>query len=384
MSKWYEKAGSYINPLNARKNWNDTIDNKYTHSTLRKAGLQNLAKYSNPLNPENYIPLQSGISQARDIYGKLSGNDEAAAAAEEAARAQETAADKATASTERMFNQALDTQRPWLEAGGRGLSQLEAGIGSGAFETQQGQYTAPEFKDLQFDFEADPGYQFRMSEGTKAIEASRAAKGGLFSGRTGIELQDYGQGLASQEYGAAYNRFADQRDYNRQNYQDDRNFGYGQFGDNFNRDRAMKTDKYNRLASLSGVGQVTSGNVANQQIAQGGNLGNLALQRGNMAATLAQTKAQLNQQNNQGLFQLGAAGLAAFSDRRLKENIEPMGVENGHRIYSFNYIGDTARHKGVIAQEVQEITPDAVFEVDGFLAVDYGKIGVTPEVLPWR
>ena len=61
-----------------------------------------------------------------------------------------------------------------------------------------------------------------------------------------------------------------------------------------------------------------------------------------------------------------------------------MGIENGHKVYSFNYIGDTTRHKGVIAQEVQEIAPDAVFERDGYLAVDYSKIGVTPEVLPWR
>ncbi len=367
MSKWYEKAGSYINPLNAKKSWDDTINNRFTRDTLRKAGLQNLAQYSNPLNAENYIPFAGGISQARDIYGKLSGNDEAAAAAEEAARAQETAVDRATASTERMFQSALDTQRPWLDAGSRGLNQLEAGIGSGAFETQQ-----TPFQELQFDFEADPGYQFRMNEGTRAIEASRAAKGGLFSGRTGIELQNYGQELASQEYGAAYNRFADQRDYRRQNYQDD-----------FNRDRAVKTDKYNRLASLSGVGQLTSGNVAGQQIAQGGNLGNLALQRGNMAATLAQSKAQLNQQTNQGLFQLGAAGLAAFSDRRLKENIEPMGTEKGHKVYGYNYIGDPVRRKGVMAQEVTETNPDAVFEVDGFLAVDYGKLGLA-EVLAWR
>lgn len=227
------------------------------------------------------------------------------AAAADAAKSQREGLDKAQASQEKMFQQAMDTQRPWLEAGGRGLSQLEAGINGGEFESQQGTFNEPKytgpaaFQDMKFDFEADPGYQFRLSEGNKAVQASAAARGGLFSGATGTALQDYSQGLASQEYGNAYNRFADQRDYNRQNYENDRTFGranflddrsfsYGQFGDNFNRDRALKTDKYNRLASLAGVGQMTAGNVASQQIEQGGNLGNLAMQRGNIGAQRAQ------------------------------------------------------------------------------------------------
>lgn len=225
-------------------------------------------------------------------------------AAAGAAKAQQAGLDKAQASLEKMLNQAMDTQKPWLEAGRRGLSQLEAGINSGAFDSQQGQYSSPQyqgpaaFQDMKFDFEADPGYQFRLAEGNKAVQASAAARGGLFSGKTGTDLQDYSQGLASQEYGNAYNRFADQRDYS-----------YGQFGDNFNRDRALKTDKYNRLASLAGVGQMTAGNVANQQIEQGANLGNLAMQKGNIGAQ----RAQAGYQGGMNLFNTGlqAAGIAA-------------------------------------------------------------------------
>ena len=55
---------------------------------------------------------------------------------------------------------------------------------------------------------SDPGYQFRMDQGQKAIERSAAARGGLFSGGTGKALQQYSQGLASQEYGNAFNRLA--------------------------------------------------------------------------------------------------------------------------------------------------------------------------------
>ncbi len=252
---------------------------------------------------------------ALNATGKLWNDVTGVTAAQGAADAQQNAANSAQASQERMFNQSLDTQKPWLEAGGRGLSQLESGINSGAFNTQQGQYTPPAFQDLKFDFEADPGYQFRLSEGNKAVQASAAARGGLFSGKTGTDLQDYAQGQASQEYGAAYGRFADQRDYNRQNFQNDRNFSYGQFGDNFNRDRAVKTDQYNRLASLAGVGQTAAGNVSNMQMDEGGNLANLAMQRGNIAAQ----RSQAGYQGPMNLFntalQGGSLALSAFGPK---------------------------------------------------------------------
>lgn len=61
-------------------------------------------------------------------------------------------------------------------------------------------------------FRADPGYGFRLSEGLKALERSAAARGGLLSGGTGKALQRYGQDMASQEYGNAFNRFYTERE----------------------------------------------------------------------------------------------------------------------------------------------------------------------------
>lgn len=52
----------------------------------------------------------------------------------------------------------------------------------------------------------DPGYQFRLSEGQKALERSAAAKGGLFSGGTLKDLTRYGQNFASNEFQNVYNR----------------------------------------------------------------------------------------------------------------------------------------------------------------------------------
>ena len=61
------------------------------------------------------------------------------------------------------------------------------------------------------DFEADPGYAFRLKEGMRGLENSAAARGLLSSGSTLKGITDYGQGMASQEYGNAYNRYQTNR-----------------------------------------------------------------------------------------------------------------------------------------------------------------------------
>ena len=52
----------------------------------------------------------------------------------------------------------------------------------------------------------DPSYKWRFDQGQQAVERSNAAKGLLGSGNVLQELQAYGQGAASQEYGAQFNR----------------------------------------------------------------------------------------------------------------------------------------------------------------------------------
>lgn len=71
----------------------------------------------------------------------------------------------------------------------------------------------------------------------------------------------------------------------------------------------------------------------------------------------------------QGVIQAGATALFA-SDRRLKKNIEHVGVSaNGHNVYEFEYkVGSGKRFRGVMADEV----PFAAFATDsGYAAVDY-------------
>ena len=82
---------------------------------------------------------------------------------------------------------------------------------------------------------------------------------------------------------------------------------------------------------------------------------------------------------------IGAVGTAAsslmgkFSDRRLKENLTPIGkLDNGLTIYSGNYRADTGLDTRpqifLIADEVIMVNPGAVTENEnGYLMVDYDK-----------
>lgn len=73
---------------------------------------------------------------------------------------------------------------------------------------------------------------------------------------------------------------------------------------------------------------------------------------------------------------LKVAGM--FSDRSLKQDIVPMGQENGYNIYEFAYkLDPSKRFIGVMADEVEKVMPEAVDIVDGYKAVDYNKIGVS-------
>lgn len=82
-----------------------------------------------------------------------------------------------------------------------------------------------------------------------------------------------------------------------------------------------------------------------------------------------------NDQTQAGLnAALTAAQVAAmFSDARLKENVKAVGkLDNGLTVYCFNFVGSNMPQIGLLAQEVAETKPEAVFEnEDGYLSVRY-------------
>lgn len=100
------------------------------------------------------------------------------------------------------------------------------------------QYQAPAYKQAPAfsygDFQAptaateqnDPGYQFRLNEGARAMQQSAAAKGTLDTGGTLGDLLKYGQDYASNEFQNVYNRALQTYGTNRQNAQDIYNTNY--------------------------------------------------------------------------------------------------------------------------------------------------------------
>lgn len=121
-----------------------------------------------------------------------------AASSRSAAKAQSGAANRAADLQQQQFERQVELQEPFRQAGITALNKLTP--------------LASEYTPFGMDqFQADPGYGFRMSEGMKGLERSAAARGGLLSGATLKGIQRYGQDLASQEYTNAFNRYQTER-----------------------------------------------------------------------------------------------------------------------------------------------------------------------------
>lgn len=75
-----------------------------------------------------------------------------------------------------------------------------------------------------------------------------------------------------------------------------------------------------------------------------------------------------------GLLGAGAQAAIKYSDRRLKRDIEKVGqLDNGLPVYRYRYKDGGPVQIGLMAQDVERVNPDAVSEVGGWKAVDYGK-----------
>ena len=119
-----------------------------------------------------------------------------ASSASKAAKAQERAANEQVALQRDIYGQQKELFSPFVGAGTNALQALQYELGLGAQPEDYGGFTAT------------PGYDFRLGEGTRAIEGSAAARGGLYSGAAMKDLQKYGQDYASSEYGNYVNRLA--------------------------------------------------------------------------------------------------------------------------------------------------------------------------------
>jgi hypothetical protein len=149
----------------------------------------------------------------------------------------------------------------------------------------------------------------------------------------------------------------------------------------------LRNEPLNTLNAVRSGSQVTGPqyvNSYNQATTQGPDY--LGAGQMNYNAQMGAYNAQQAGQNsfNQGLMGLGGAGIMAYSDVRLKQNIEPVGVlANGLTLYSYEYINEIKLHPlageglqvGVMAQEVEQVYPYAVTTLnDGYKIVNYGLL----------
>jgi hypothetical protein len=137
------------------------------------------------------------VAAAIGAGGAIIGGGIAANASNRAARTQADAANRATDLQSQQYKRAEELNEPWRQAGIGALNKL---IG------------ASDYTPFGMDqFQADPGYAFRLGEGQKAIERSASARGMQLSGSMLKGLTNYGQGAASQEYNNAFNRYQAER-----------------------------------------------------------------------------------------------------------------------------------------------------------------------------
>jgi hypothetical protein len=151
----------------------------------------------------------SGIATA--IVGSaVVGGVMASSAAGKAAKAQRQAADQAAQLQREQYYDQVNRQEPFRQAGLKTTDELMRQFGLGGDAASQGYGNM--LRDFSAeDFQADPGYAFRLSEGLKGMDRQAAARGGLISGGALKAAQRYGQDVASNEYQNAYNRYNQNR-----------------------------------------------------------------------------------------------------------------------------------------------------------------------------
>ncbi len=128
----------------------------------------------------------------------------------------------------------------------------------GAVPTTQLPTYTNQVGNFQFDpsqLETSPAYQFRLNQGLQAVNRAAGKSGNLTSGNRLLELNNYAQGLASEEYG---NEFARQMEASRENYGrgvTDYDLNYQRAGDQYGIDRGAEQETYGRALTGYDIGR---------------------------------------------------------------------------------------------------------------------------------
>jgi hypothetical protein len=193
------------------------------------------------------------------VSGLLGGS-----AAKKGAQIQADAMRESAAMQKQMFDVQNEQQKPYREAGYSALSDIS---GMKPYLTQQ-------FGPEDFQAGIDPSYNFRLEQGNLATTNMANRSGGAIGGNALRGLMDYGQGAASQEYGNAFNRFQTQRSNIYNNLASIAGMGQnslGQTGQLSSNTAANVGSAISGAGSAMGAGEVAAGNAYGNAIQSGGN-----------------------------------------------------------------------------------------------------------------
>lgn len=211
-----------------------------------------------------------------------------------------------------------------------------------------------------------PGYKFQQQTLDDTTNAAAAANGTLNSGNQLLALNKVNQGLAD----TTYNNYVSQL----QPYLSASNASAGGIAGVKTGQGNATAGQYDQRAQLGYQTQTGIGNAnANADLAKYNTSGNIWNAIGGIGGMGTSGGGTVGGNLVSGI---GSAlgGLLTLSDERLKEDIEPVGeLYDGTNIYRYRYIGDETPRIGVMAQEVEKTNPEAVTDVGGYKAVDYGR-----------
>jgi hypothetical protein len=187
---WLDQIGGAIN------NFDGYVHDNAAGLGTTAAGIGLMA--ASPFDGGSTLVPGAGLTAAGvGALASKSAADTQANAATQAAQIQAQQNQQGLNFQQNALNQQQQNAQPWLQAGQGALGQI------------QQLNNAPSFGVS--DFQQDPGYAFRLSEGMKALQNSAASRGGALGGNNLEAISNYAQNSASQEYQNAFQRYQDQR-----------------------------------------------------------------------------------------------------------------------------------------------------------------------------
>jgi hypothetical protein len=179
------------------------------------------------------------------IAGAVVGGVISSKGAKDAAKTSAAGTEAGIVEQQRQFDLMREDTAPYRQAGVNALAQLQTDINT---------------PTTAADVMADPGYQFGMDQGQRALDRKISAMGGRVSGAAIKAATRFGTDYASTGFNAAYQR---------------------------------RQDRLNRLATIAGIGQTSTDNSAQAGQNSANAITSLVQNRGNTQAAAGMYQANI-------------------------------------------------------------------------------------------